>query len=314
MSRTVGGAGRRGRPPPDAIARTAVGSRRAPGHPHGRPGYITRRTPRRPGRGDTGLVRERTQVPMRTWLSQALAFARSAEPRVPLSRRAIVTDIVIAAAALTASLLVVRSSLSVSGHAAAYFLDPATGRVFAQHLSPFVAVGKRAFPAILLTTVPLAVRRRFPLSAFLVRPARCAGGPAIRDGRDLPGHRVRRVLGGRLQPVPWRGAAQHAPAGLLVAVGFWNAIPTNLVGEPRAGAAGGSRAPPRGRGDHGSVGRTVAAGRARGRVLAGADRGRRQRDAGAGPDPPDPGRARGRHPAGARARSGRTSPANCTTW
>ena len=105
---------------------------------------------------------------MRDWLSQALAFARSAEPRIPLSRRAIVTDSVIAAAAMTASLLVVRSSLSVSGHAAAYFLDPATGRVFAQHLSSFVAVGRRAFPAILLTTVPLAARRRYPLSAFLI--------------------------------------------------------------------------------------------------------------------------------------------------
>jgi len=105
---------------------------------------------------------------MRTWLSRAVAFARSAEPRVPLSRRAIVTDIVIAAVAMTASLLVVRSSLSVSGHAAAYVLDPATGRLFPQRLSSFVAAGSRAFPAILLTTVPLAVRRRAPLSAFLV--------------------------------------------------------------------------------------------------------------------------------------------------
>src|SRR5580704_94620 len=120
-----------------------------PGHPHDLPRYITRPTPRHPGRGDTGLVTERTLAPMRTWLSQAVAFARSAEPRVPLPRRAIVTDIVIAVAALTASLIVVRSSLSVSGHAAAYFLDPATGRLSAQHLSSFMALGKRAFPAIL---------------------------------------------------------------------------------------------------------------------------------------------------------------------
>jgi hypothetical protein len=47
---------------------------------------------------------------VRAWLSHALAFARSAEPRVPLLRRAIVTDPAIAVVALVASLLAVRST------------------------------------------------------------------------------------------------------------------------------------------------------------------------------------------------------------
>ena len=48
-------------------------------------------------------------MPVRARLDQALAFVRSAEPRVPLSRRAFVTDIAIAALALVASLILVRS-------------------------------------------------------------------------------------------------------------------------------------------------------------------------------------------------------------
>ena len=252
-------------------------------------------------------------MPVRAWLSQAVAFARSAEPRVPLSRRAIVTDIVIAAVALAASLLVVRSSLSVSGHAAAYFLDPATGRVFAQHVSSFVAVGKRAFPAILLTTAPLAVRRRYPLSAFLVILLGAVVAPRYATAVTF----LAIVFAGysAVAYSRFRGAAllSMLPAGLLVALSYWNALPTNLAAQPRAGAAGGPRAP-RGRGDHGSVGGAVAAGRARDRVLAGADRGRRQRDAGAGPDAAGSGPSTRPPPSGRSPRSGRTSPANCTTW
>ena len=179
------------------------------------------------------------QVPMRTWLSQAVAFARSAEPRVPLPRRAIVTDIVIAAAALTASLLVVRSSLSVSGHAAAYFLDPATGRLFAQHLSSFMALGKRAFPAILITTVPLAVRRRYPLSAFLVILLGAVAAPRYATAVTF----LAIVLAGysAVAYSRFRGAAllSMLPAGLLVGLSYWNAVPSNESASPVAVARGG---------------------------------------------------------------------------
>jgi len=192
-------------------------------------------------------------VPIRTWLSQAVAFARSAEPRVPVPRRAIVTDIVIAAAALTASLLVVRSSLSVSGHVAAYFLDPATGRVFTQHSSSFVAVGERAFPAILLTTAPLAVRRRYPLSAFLVILL-----GAVVASRYATAVTFLAIVFAGYSAVAYsrfRGAAllSMLPAGLLVALSYWNALPTNLAAHPVA-------ARPRGLGLPGGTGITVQSG------------------------------------------------------
>jgi len=111
-------------------------------------------------------VKERIPEPVRTWLSQALAFARSAEPRAPLSRRAIVTDIVIAAVALVASLLAVRSS--ASGQAVQFILDPHTGRLYPRVASFQHAWKHGASLPILLTAVPLAVRRRFPLGAFAV--------------------------------------------------------------------------------------------------------------------------------------------------
>ena len=102
----------------------------------------------------------------RSWLSQALAFARSAEPRVPLSRRAVVTDLVIAVVALVASLLAVRSTY---GSMPAQFAhDPRTGAVIVKTVMPMDEVWKHAFPAILFASLPLAARRRFPLSAFLV--------------------------------------------------------------------------------------------------------------------------------------------------
>ena len=45
----------------------------------------------------------------RARMGQALAYVRAAEPRVPLSRRAFVTDILIAVVALAGSLLLVKN-------------------------------------------------------------------------------------------------------------------------------------------------------------------------------------------------------------
>jgi signal transduction histidine kinase len=168
-----------------------------------------------------------------------VAFARSAEPRVPLSRRASVTDICIAAAALMASLIVVRSSLSVSGHAGAYFLDPATGRLFAQHSAPFGAVLRRAFLAILITTVPLAVRRRAPLSAFLVVLLGAVAAPRYATAVTF----LAIVFAGysAVAYSRFRGAAllSMLPAGLLVGLSYWNAVPSNESASPVAVARGG---------------------------------------------------------------------------
>jgi signal transduction histidine kinase len=76
---------------------------------------------------------------VRAGLAQALAFARSTEPRTAVTRRAISIDAVVAAAATVAAL--------------------ATGSPPARPLGPLL---------VALTTVPLALRRVFPLTAFWV--------------------------------------------------------------------------------------------------------------------------------------------------
>ncbi len=74
---------------------------------------------------------------MQTGLARALAFARSSEPRPAVSRRALSTDVVLAAAATVAAL--------------------AAGSPSARPLGPLL---------VALTAAPLALRRVFPLTAF----------------------------------------------------------------------------------------------------------------------------------------------------
>jgi signal transduction histidine kinase len=74
---------------------------------------------------------------VRTGLAQALAFARSAEPRPVISRRALSADIVLAAVATAAAL--------AAGPSSAFVLEPLL---------------------VILTAAPLALRRVFPLAAF----------------------------------------------------------------------------------------------------------------------------------------------------
>jgi signal transduction histidine kinase len=176
---------------------------------------------------------------VRTWLSQALAFARSAEPRAPLSRRAIVTDIVIAAAALVASLLLVRSS--ITGQATQFILDPHTGRVYPRAASSLQHAWKHgAGLPILLTAVPLAVRRRFPLSAFA---AVLLGAVAFsRYATDVTFLALVFAGYSAVAYSRFRGAAllSMLPAGLLVAATYWGATPANLT----AGPVPATRGPP----------------------------------------------------------------------
>ena len=73
----------------------------------------------------------------RAGLAQALAFARSTEPRPAVSRRAISLDAVVAAAVTVAAL--------------------AAGSPPARTLGPLL---------VALTAAPLALRRVFPLAAF----------------------------------------------------------------------------------------------------------------------------------------------------
>ncbi len=163
---------------------------------------------------------------MRAWLSQALAFARSAEPRAPLSRRAILTDIAIAAVALVAALLAVRSSYA--GQPAQFAVDPRTGNVLVVAVTPLQEAWKHASLAILFTSLPLAARRRFPLSAFAVLLA----GTLATQMYATEVTFLAIVLAGysAVAYSRFRGAAllSMIPAGLLVAVSYWNASPSNL--------------------------------------------------------------------------------------
>jgi signal transduction histidine kinase len=128
-------------------------------------------------------------VPSR--LRQLAEFARAAEPRTPLSRRSLAFDILLALVFLVASL----------------------------------AAGLRAYDAgvaaAVITTVPLAARRRYPLATFLVIVVAALGTRMYATDVTF----VAIVFAGYAAAVHsrYRGAAllALAPAGLVIAVVFW---------------------------------------------------------------------------------------------
>jgi signal transduction histidine kinase len=149
-------------------------------------------------------------VTARRPLGQAMDFARSAEPRTPMSRRSVITDLVFAA-------LVVALSL--------------------------IAVGLR-YPAVVaavVTSAPLAARRRFPLGAFLLV---LAGALAAKDyATAITFLAVVIAAYSAVVHSRFRGAALICVpvAGVVVAAAFWNAKSALHAGSvPRAG----SGAPP----------------------------------------------------------------------
>jgi len=181
-------------------------------------------------------VRERFAVPVRAWLSQAWAFARSAEPRAPLSRRAILTDIAIAAVALAASLLVVRATYAAQP--AQYGVDPGTGALVVVGVTGVQQVWEHAFLAICFTSLPLAARRRFPLGAFVVL---LAGTLATQSyATDVTFLAIVFAGYSAVAYSRFRGAAllSMIPAGLIVATGYWNASPSDLSVGPVPVSAG----------------------------------------------------------------------------
>jgi signal transduction histidine kinase len=168
------------------------------------------------------------RFPVRAWLSQALAFARSAEPRAPLSRRAILTDIAIATVALVASLLAVRSTYA--GQPTQFALDPRTGSVVVVAVTQLQQVWEQAWLAILFTSLPLAARRRFPLSAFVVL---LAGTLATRGyATDVTFLAIVFAGYSAVAYSRFRGAAllSMIPASVLVAASFWYALPASPTG------------------------------------------------------------------------------------
>jgi len=145
-------------------------------------------------------------------LSQAVAFARSAEPRVPPSQRAIATDVVIAAVVLAVSLMLARHN---SGG--------------------FDQVLKHSIPAVVVTSVPLAVRRRFPLAAFWVL---LLGAIATRQyATDVTFLAIIFAGYSAVAYSRFRGAALLSmfPAAVFVTVAFWSGGPANFSVTPVAG-------------------------------------------------------------------------------
>src|SRR5215467_9203149 len=188
----------------------------AAGHPPDVCGYTTRPTAQHGRRGDNEQVSEDTRVPIRArldqGLSQAVAFARSAEPRVPPSRRAVATDVVIAAVAFAVSLMLARHSGGGSDQVLKYSL-----------------------PAAVVTSVPLAVRRRFPLAAFWVL---LLGAIATRQyATDVTFLAIVFAGYSAVAYSRFRGAALLSmfPAAVFVTVAFWSGGPANFSVTPVAG-------------------------------------------------------------------------------
>jgi signal transduction histidine kinase len=86
---------------------------------------------------------------VRSWPATALRFARSTEPRETLAGWAVALDVLLALAAAMASLAIVMAGAEGTGPAAAR--APLTSAVLA---------------SVLATTVPLALRRVFPVAVF----------------------------------------------------------------------------------------------------------------------------------------------------
>ena len=143
--------------------------------------------------GHNGEMSEVTAATGRSRLRQLLAFARSAEPPTPLPRRSVVIDNLIALLVLAASLVIATASWH-GGYAAA-----------------------------VLTSVPLAVRRRYPLTAFLVVLVAAIALKA--HATDVTFFAI--VFAGYSAALHsrFRGAAllALAPAGALAAAFFWGA-------------------------------------------------------------------------------------------
>ncbi len=125
------------------------------------------------------------------WLRQLVAFARSSEPRARLSARAVVADVLIATAFLVASLF--NGAVSI----------------------------RLGLPAAVLTSVPLAARRRYPLTVFLVVLLVAVFGKA--GAVDVTFLAVIFAGYSAAMHSRFRGAAllALAPAGVLVTATYW---------------------------------------------------------------------------------------------
>jgi len=185
--------------------------------------------------GDNELVSKGKRVTLRAGLARVLAFARTAEPRAPLSRRAVLTDTAIAALVLVVSLLMAKLSRG-PGH---LVLDPGTGALIivpGRVLSIGDVVNKELV-AIVFLSVPLAARRRFPLTAFGVL---VLGAVATRQyATDITFLAIVFAGYSAVAYSRFRNAALLSVplAGVIVAAAFWNAVPATSAGSALATTA-----------------------------------------------------------------------------
>ena len=192
--------------------------------------------------GDNELVSKGKRVTLRAGLARVLAFARTAEPRAPLSRRAVLTDTAIAALVLVVSLLMAKLSRG-PGH---LVLDPGTGALIivpGRVLSIGDVVNKELV-AIVFLSVPLAARRRFPLTAFGVL---VLGAVATRQyATDITFLAIVFAGYSAVAYSRFRNAALLSVplAGVIVAAAFWNAVPATSAGSAIPGQALPVRQPP----------------------------------------------------------------------
>ena len=197
--------------------------------------------------GDNELVSEHRRGLVQTGLAharlrRALAFARSAEPRAPLPRRAVITDTVIAALVLVVSLFVAKLS-RWPGHLA---LDPRTGALIitpGQALSLADLVNNELVPIVFLS-VPVAARRRLPLTAFGVL---VLGAVATRQyATDITFLAIVFAGYSAVAYSRFRNAALLSMplAGVLVAAVFWTAAPATSAGSAIPGQPLPVRQPP----------------------------------------------------------------------
>jgi signal transduction histidine kinase len=142
------------------------------------------------------------------WLNQLVAFARSAEPRTRLTRPAVAADALIAV----------------------------TFMIFSLVYAGFIYSRTAGIASAVLTSAPLAARRRWPLTTFLV--VLFAAIFTKTTATDVTFLAV--IFAGYSAAVHsrFRGAAllALAPAGVLMAVFFWRLPATNvgvLPGPPR---------------------------------------------------------------------------------
>jgi signal transduction histidine kinase len=173
-------------------------------------------------------VSEDARRPARARLSRALAFVRSAEPRTPLSRRAVLTDIAIAAVVLAVSLSVAK----FGRWPGPVVPDLRTGVV---NIMPgqVVSIGDlvgHELVAIVLLSVPLAVRRRFPLTAFGVLLLGAIA--ATQYATDITFLVIVFIGYSAVAYSRFRNAALLSMplAGVIVAAAFWTATPATSAG------------------------------------------------------------------------------------